>query len=83
MSRSNVESLTKELCKRSLIPMGEIAEILGVSPASLSNRLNDRSETKDLGCGFVAQVLDVVGYRLVVVPKEEPLPKKHFEVTPK
>lgn len=56
----------------------KVASKLGLTSQAMSNRMNAR----DLKAGFLAEVLEVLGYELVVVPAESRLPKGSIPITP-
>ncbi|MBP3884056.1 MAG: Lrp/AsnC family transcriptional regulator [Olsenella sp.] len=55
-----------------------IAPEVGLSPQAMTNRMKG---DRNMKAEFAAQVLDVLGYQLVVVPKGNRLPKGSFVVT--
>lgn len=55
----------------------KIASKLGMSNAAMSNRMRRNDQKVD----FVVDVLDILGYDLVIVPKESNLPRGSYVVT--
>lgn len=54
----------------------KMAKALNLSSQAMSNRMN----TNDLKAGFVAEILDQLGYQLVVVPPQSTLPAGSFVI---
>lgn len=69
--RSMVEGST-------VLSQNKVAAALGMSPQSMSQRLY----AKDVKAGFVADVADVLGYQLVLVPKGTRLPGGSIVIDP-
>lgn len=70
----NVNKKLKEMIADSSWTQARMANVLGFPNAQVFNRrLLDSSEPK---VGFVAAVLDQLGYELVMVPKGTDLPKE-------
>lgn len=57
----------------------KVANEIGVTSQNMSNRMNLKGAPKT---DFVAKVLDVLGYRLVVVPKGTNLPQGSLVISP-
>ena len=55
----------------------KIASKLGISNAAMSNRMRRNDQKVD----FVADVLEILGYDLVIVPKESTLPRGSYVIT--
>lgn len=49
----------------------KVASRIGLSSQAMSNRMN----AKDVKAGFAVEVLETLGYQLVVVPPESKLPQ--------
>lgn len=54
----------------------KVASRLKLSSQAMSNRMN----AKDLKAGFLAEILGVLGYELVVVPAESKLPNGSYVI---
>lgn len=72
--------ILRELIERSPNwTQNKIANKLGVSSQNMSNKMNTKGAPK---ADFVAKVLSVLGYRLVVIPDGTKLPAGAIEITP-
>lgn len=55
----------------------KLASKLGLSPQAMSNRM----QAVDLKASFLAEIVESLGYELVVVPQESKLPKGSIRVS--
>lgn len=66
-----MREIMKSLMERSDVwTQNKVASRIGLSSQAMSNRMNAR----DAKAGFAVEVLETMGYQLVVVPLETKLP---------
>ena len=59
--------------------MRRLAAVMGVAPTTLSNVVN---RDRDVKCGKLAAIADVLGYDIVAVPKGSRLPNGSVRIDP-
>jgi len=74
----NIASIIRDAIDKSSYTKSGLARELGVTPASISDRLDPR---KDLGVAKAKELTDLLGYDIVVVPKGARLPQGATRVT--
>lgn len=68
----------RELMYRNRIRFNQFAEMLGLKPNALASRMKRGNFSTDV----LGEMLGQLGYKLVMVPKDEPIADGWFEVEP-
>lgn len=72
--------ILKELIKERDTTNAELAHQLGVTPATIWERLNNKN-VKDIPLSLMAEMCDALGYQVVVIPYSTELPENARVVT--
>lgn len=73
----NIKEVLKEIMKATGIKKANIAHSENISP----QLVNFRFTSKDMVTASAVQMLRGCGYKLVAMPKGDPLPKNAYEIT--
>lgn len=71
--------IVKEIMTRKELGNAEFARVLNITPATLWDRLNTK-KAKDIPVSTLNEMLMALGYKIVVVPDETPIPEGGYEV---
>ena len=58
----------------------ELARRLDITQATVWDRLNNKKGRKDIPVSLLKTMLGAIGYKIVVVPDEMPIPEGGYEI---
>lgn len=76
----SIENIINNIIKESSWTKARIARLLGKTPQSINDRLSTKKK-KALGVNTAMEMLDLLGYEMLVVPKGTRLPQGAYRVT--
>lgn len=76
MKRMKTNEVIREMMDKNGMKFGRLADALGLKTNALANRLNRGNFSTDV----LGEMLDVFGYKIVLVPKDEKMKKDWYEV---
>ena len=74
--------IVKEIMGQKGLGNAEFARILGVTPPALWDRLNTK-KAKDIPTSTLDEMLQALGYKILIVPNEVEVPENGYIVNPK
>ena len=72
--------IVKELIPQKGYNNADFARRLGIEPTTLWDRLNNK-KIRDIPTSLLREMLEPLGYKLLIVPSETPLPTDSFEIS--
>ena len=66
----NSKEIVKDILKKQDKKNAEFADMLNISPNALWDRLNNTRKTKDLSVSTLNDMLRVLGYKILIVPRD-------------
>lgn len=73
-----INEVVKCIVKARQIKLSGVANSIGIQRQTVNYRLN---HTDNMTVNSAVQLLEGCGYRLVAIPKENPMPRDAYEVT--
>ena len=72
--------IIKDIMSTDEVTNAELARRLDITPATVWDRLNNKKGRKDIPVSLLKTMLSALGYKIVVVPDETPIPEGGYEV---
>ena len=74
------KEIVKELMEKQGKKNVEFADMLNISPNALWDRLNNTRKTKDLSISTLNDMLRLLGYKILIVPRDIKVPDDSYKV---
>lgn len=72
--------IIKDIMSTDEVTNAELARRLDITQATVWDRLNNKKRRKDIPVSLLKTMLSALGYKIVVVPDETPIPEGGYEV---
>lgn len=72
--------IIKDIMSTDEVTNAELARRLDITRATVWDRLNNKKGRKDIPVSLLKTMLSALGYKIVVVPDETPIPEGGYEV---
>lgn len=72
--------IIKNIMSADEVTNAELARRLDITQATVWDRLNNKKGRKDIPVSLLKTMLSALGYKIVVVPDETPIPEGGYEV---
>ena len=72
--------IIKDIMSTDEVTKAELARRLAITQATVWDRLNNKKGRKDIPVSLLKTMLGALGYKIVVVPDDTPIPEGGYEV---
>ena len=74
------KEIVKEIMKKQDKKNAEFADMLNISPNALWDRLNNTRNAKDLSVSKLNDMLRLLGYKILIVPRDTKVTEDSYKV---
>lgn len=76
----DAREIIKDIMNANEITNAELARKLDITQATIWDRLNNRKGRKDISVALLKTMSEALGYKIMIVPNETPIPEGGYEV---